>query len=179
MKALENKLDELLVKKAPFQLPDSGRKALASALPYLALIGGALSLLGAWGVYQLVSFTSTLAPYAYELNAAYGYNTGYTAVFGPMMWVSLLLLVVEAVLFFMAFAPLKARRKRGWDLVLWVSLLNVAYAVAYLVAMPNLFSFIFSLIGSLISLYLLFQLRALYTSETSASSSSTAPSDKR
>jgi len=165
MKAIENKLDELLVKKAPFQLPESGKKMLVNAFPWLALIGGVLSVLGAWGVYQLAMWANTWMSAANELNGLYGYSgySGYASGYGPMLWLSLILILAEGVLFFMAFSPLKMRRKRGWDLLFWVSLLNVVYAVVYMVATPNLFSLVFSLIGSLIGLYLLFQVRSQYT----------------
>ena len=164
MKAIENKLDDLLVKKAPYKLPDNFKKGLVTAMPWLALIGGVLSLLGAWGVYQLVSWVSNWMGVANDLGAAYGYYTGYSASFGPLLWLSLLLLVVEAVVSFMAFSPLKSHKKRGWDLMYWLSLLNVVYAVVYLIAAPNIMQFIFSLLGSAIGLYLLFQIRSYYMS---------------
>lgn len=164
MKAIENKLDDMLVKKAPYKLPDNFKKGLVTAMPWLALIGGVLSLLGAWGVYQLVSWVSNWMGVANDLGAAYGYYTGYSASFGPLLWLSLLLLVVEAVVSFTAFSPLKSHKKRGWDLMYWLSLLNVVYAVVYLIAAPNIMQFIFSLLGSAIGLYLLFQIRSYYMS---------------
>lgn len=173
MKAIENKLDELLVKNAPFQLPENGRKMLVSALPWLTLIGGVLSVLAVWGVYQLATWANTWMNAASELGTTYGY-AGYSgyASNGPLLLMSAILIAVEAILFFMAFSPLKERRKRGWDLLFWVSMLNVVYAVVYMVATPNLLSLIFSLLGSLVGLYLLFQVRSHYTSAASASSSS-------
>lgn len=155
MKVLETKLDEWLVKKAPYQLPENFKKGLVKAMPWLVLVGGVLTLLGALSLYQLMSMAN-------ELSLAYTYYTGVSYNYGPLMWVSLLLIVVEAVILFMAFAPLKAQKKRGWDLLFWLSLLNVVYAVIYLVAAPNLGQFLFSLLGTLIGLYLLFQIRSHY-----------------
>src|SRR5689334_2426277 len=97
MKVIENKLDDMLVKKAPYKLPENFKKGLVTAMPWLALLGGILSLLGAWSVYQIVSWASSWMGVANELSAAYGYYTGYSTAFGPLLWVSLLLLVVEAV----------------------------------------------------------------------------------
>lgn len=170
MKAIENKLDELLVKKAPFQLPENGRKMLVSALPWLALIGGVLSVLAAWGVYQLATWANTWMNAANELGGLYGYS-GYTTAYAtnaPLLWISLLIILVQGIMFFMAFSPLKAHKKKGWDMLFWVSLLNIVYAVVYVVAAPNVMSLIFSLIGSLIGLYLLFQVRSHYSASAAA-----------
>lgn len=174
MKVIEDKLNDLLVRKAPLQIPDNGRKALASAMPYLALIGGVLSVLGAFGLYQLLTWSN---PYATELgvnSAAAQYSTNY----GPLMWLSLGMIIVEAVLLFMAFAPLKARRKRGWDLLFWVALLNVVYSLVYYIAMPSsILSFIFSIIGTVIGFYLLFQVRSEFTGSTHPTSTPGSRSD--
>lgn len=168
MGPLENKLDELLVKKAPFQLPSNGKKTLINALPYLALVGGVLALLGAWGVYQIAMWANSWLSVANELSTTYGYATSYTQSYGPLLWVSLLLLLAEAVVMFMAFAPLQARKKRGWDLLFWASLLNVVYAVVYLVARPDVMQFVFFVLGSVVSLYVLFQVRSGYTDAATA-----------
>ena len=168
MKALENKLDEVLVKKAAYKLPENFKKGLVTALPWLALLGGILSLLGAWGVYQIVSWASSWMGVANELGSTYGYYTGYSASFGPLLWVSLVLLIVEAVISFMAFNPLKEKKKRGWDLMYWLALINVAYAVVYLIAAPNIMQFVFSLLCSAIGLYFLFQVRSHYLGTTTS-----------
>lgn len=168
MKVIENKLDDMLVKNAPYKLPENFKKGLVTAMPWLALLGGILSLLGAWSVYQIVSWASSWMGVANELGAAYGYYTGYSTAFGPLLWLSLLLLVVEAVVSFMAFGPLKEHKKRGWDLMFWLALLNVAYAVIYLIAAPNIMQFLFSLLGSVIGLYLLFQIRSYYSGAAAA-----------
>jgi hypothetical protein len=152
MKALESKLDELLVKKAPYHLPENFKKGLVSALPWVSVIVGALGLLGAYGVFQLIFWVDGIAIYA-----------GYAVNYSFMLWVSLALLVAESVVSFMAFNPLRAKQKRGWDLLFWLALLNVAYAVVYLIATPNIMQFLFSLIGSVLGLYLLFQVRSYYT----------------
>ncbi len=165
MKALESKLDDMLVKKAPYKLPENFKKNLVTAMPWLALIGGVLSLLGAWSVYQLVSWANSWMNVANELGNAYGYYTGYSTSFGPLLWVSLALLVVEAVVSFMAFNPLKMKQKRGWDLMFWLALLNAAYAVVYLVAAPNIMQFLLSLLGSVVGLYVLFQIRSAYAAK--------------
>src|SRR5688572_7015485 len=167
MKAIESKLDELLVKKAP-KLPDNLKKGIVTAMPWLTLIVGVLALFGAWGVYQLASWANSWMGVANELGATYGLYAGYSASFGPLLWVSLALLVAEAVMSFMAFSPLKAHQKRGWDLLYWLALLNVVYAVVSLISVPNLMQFLFSLVFSVLGLYVLFQIRSSYSGASAA-----------
>ncbi len=169
MKVIETKLDELLVKKAPYQLPENFKKSLAKVLPWLALLGGVLSLLSAWGVYEALSWAGSLMSMTNELGA-YGYYGGYSAAYGPMLWLSVALLVAEAVLFFMAFSPLKAYKKRGWDMLFWLSLINVVYTVFSLIVTPNVMQFLVSIIGSVIGLYLLFQVRSRFVSSATKKS---------
>lgn len=159
MQQIETKLDELLVKKAPFQLPESARLNLVKAMPWLTLIGGILAALGVWSLYRVVTVVDSLTTYYNSL----GYATPLqTQSVSPLLWVSLLMLAIEAIMFFVAFPALKQRSKKGWNILYWVSLLNVAYALIYLFAEMNLGSFIFSLIGSLVGLYVLFQIRSHY-----------------
>jgi len=176
MQQIETKLDELLVKKAPFQLPESARMNLVKAMPWLTLIGGVLAALGVWSLYRVVTVVDSLTTYYNSL----GYATPLqTQSVSPLLWVSLLMLAIEAIMFFVAFPALKQRAKKGWNILYWVSLLNVAYALVYLVADMNLGSFIFSLIGSLVGLYVLFQIRSHYmlASKASTTPRTTTPSD--
>ncbi len=163
MGQLEEKLDELLVKKAPFQLPANAREGLVKAMPWLTLLGGVVMLWGAWALWQLVGWANDVATVTNQFSQYYG--VGYVAPVGmaPLLWVSLAVLVVEAVLFFMAFPALQARKKSGWNLLFWVSLLNAAEAVVQAVGYTNFGSLIGALIGSVIGLYLLFQIRSYYT----------------
>jgi hypothetical protein len=163
MKPLEVKLDDWLVKKAPFQLPENARKGLVAALPWLTLVGGALMLWAAWGLYQLLTYVSPFVGLANEINAAYGIAYTPAVSFGPLVWLSLALLVVEAIMFFVAFPALQARKKSGWNLLFWVTLLNVAEVVLQMIGYVNFGSLLVSLLFSVVGLYLLFQVRSYYT----------------
>lgn len=178
MGQLETKLDELLVKKAPFQLPANGKEGLVKAMPWITLLGGLLMLWAAWTLWQLVGWANDVANFSNTFSQMYG--VGYVAPVGmaPLLWVSLAVLVVEAVMFFMAFPALQARKKSGWNLLFWVSLLNAAEAVVQAVGYSNMGSLIGSLIGSVIGLYLLFQIRSYYTGESKMSSTPTAQPPK-
>lgn len=155
MKDIESKLDELLVKKAPYQLPEGFKKGLVSALPWIAILGGVLTLLAFLGALQVIWAVSTLGTLA-------GLSGLVISNYGVLIWLSVLILVVECVLFFMAFGPLKARKKNGWNMLFWLSLITAGSAVVYLVFGLNIGQFLFSLVGALISLYLLFQVRSFY-----------------
>lgn len=156
MQALEKALDNVF--KAVPPLPEAGRKAIAQFAPWVALIVGVISLYLAWNAYQL----TTLISNTYSM---FGYSVAPTlGMYGPMLWASIALLVVQAVLMLAAFSPLRTFKKNGWNLLLWGALLSVVYDALF-----NLFSgyvnigqFVFSLIGSAIGLYLLFQIRGYY-----------------
>jgi len=153
MQGIEKALDDLF-KKLP-SMPESGRKMIAQASPWIALIVGVISLYLAWQVYQLTTlFNSAYSVFGYALTPALG-------MYGPVLWVSLIILVVQAVLLLVAFPSLRTGKKSGWNLLLWGALISLVYDVVY-----NLFSgyinigqFIFSLLGSAIGLYILFQIR--------------------
>lgn len=161
MNQIEEKLDELFTKTVTAKLPTSGKEILVKALPWLALIGGVLSLFGAWGLYQLATFANNWSNVANELSVAYGYSAP-TANVSGLIWVSLVVIVIEAVMLLAAFSPLKNHKKLGWNLVYWTSLINVAYAVLYIFVDFNFFSLLFSLLASAIGLYLLFQIRSYF-----------------
>lgn len=158
MHGIETSLDNLF-KKAP-QLPEGARKGLASALPWLTLIGGILSLIGAWGIFSLVNLANQIST-GYGL---YGYTAPVATFVGPLVWVGLALIVLQAILFLVAFPGLRAHKKSGWNILLWVSFVNIIYDIVYnIFAYMNIGQLIFSLIGAVIGLYLLFQVRSYFT----------------
>lgn len=162
MHQLEEKLNDLFVKSAPFQIPENGRKGIVSVMPWVALIGGVLMLLAAWGVYQAATAVSYWADWANTLGSAYGAPYTPSSV-SLVVWITLALLVVEAVMFFLAFPALKEHQKKGWNLLFWLTLLNIVQTVLQLFGYINLGSMIFALLGSAVGLYLLFQIRGYYT----------------
>ena len=93
------------------------------------------------------------------------------------IWLALAVLVVEAVLYLLAFPGLRDRKKFGWNYLYWGALVNVAYAVVSLFDGYNgVGNFVGALIGSAVGLWLLFQVRSSYlgSKSTSAASSSAA-----
>lgn len=162
MKQIETMLDEWLVKKAPFQLPENGRKGLVKAMPWIALVGGLLCLFGVFALWRLATFTDSIVSYANQVNSLYGAPVATVAGTNMLVWLSLIVLAVQGVMFVAAFAGLKTQKKSGWNLLFWVALLNVAYAVVYLFVNQSIVSLLFSLIETVVGLYLLFQIRSYY-----------------
>ncbi|HEY5806211.1 MAG TPA: hypothetical protein VIS56_02375 [Candidatus Saccharimonadales bacterium] len=72
LEKLESTLDDVFNKKVPFKIPENGRKALAGALWWLALIFGVLQLWGAWALWRVAHWADAWVDYANSLSAAYG-----------------------------------------------------------------------------------------------------------
>ena len=132
-------LDEYLVKRAPFQIPDAGKEFLVRFGPWIALILLILLLpllLVALGI-------GTLAiPFG---------GVGYAAGFG----LSAILAFVQVVMIAAAFPGLLARKMSGWMLLFYEQLLSI---VAGLLRG----SVVGTLVGGIIALYILFQVREKY-----------------
>lgn len=158
---LENKMDEMLVKKAPFQIPENGRKAIVEYAPILALIGGILSAIAAIGLWRAGHAVNELVDIANRYAEAYGVAT--VRDLDVFYYTGVVALAVQALLMFMAYGPLKDRVKRGWDLLLLSVVVNFIYGVVVSFSdygsMGNL---VMGIIGAVIGLYILAQIRGLY-----------------
>jgi len=158
---LEQWLDETVNKKQPLQLPIGVRKWLAENSWWLALIGGVLSLWGAWSFWQLGHYLSGFNQVANEVARLYG--TNYSTDLGVMWYVALAGMVIEGVLLLLAVSPLKNMRKSGWDLLFYVSLVSIIVGLVYvLVPGYGLGSLIGSALGAAISWFFLFQIRSRF-----------------
>jgi hypothetical protein len=159
---LEMTLDEALNKKAPFKMPASGRKSLAGAMWWLALIGGVLQLWLAWSFWHLGHYVDRLVDYANSLSSYYG--TGVvTNHLGLFYYITLVVVLISAVLLLLAAPSLKAMRKAGWDLLFYAALVNVVYGVVRMLTdYGGLGSLLGALIGSLVGAYFLFQVREYF-----------------
>lgn len=161
LEPLEKSLNDLFVKNAP-ELPKGGKDFLVQFLPWLGLIGAAVSAWAAWGIYEWTRAASVVS----EWSRAFGVEST-TTRWSVMLWISLIVILVTAVLYILAFAPLQAKKKAGWNLVFYALLLNVVYGV---VSIFSDYGGGGTLIGSLIMAalggWLLFQIRSRYTDES-------------
>ncbi len=158
---LENKLEEVFVKKAP-PLPPSGKKALVEYLPWINLVLGLLALLVVVGLWNWAHADNGLINYANNLSAAYGGPAvGGRLNFG--IWLGLIVLAFEALLYVAAFPATRDRKKSGWNLMFYALLTNIVYGVIIaFTSYGGIGGLIGTVIGSGVGLYLLFQIRSSY-----------------
>lgn len=157
---LETKLDTIFEKNAP-KLPSNARKTIADWAPWVALVVGVLSLLSAYWLWQAANAVNAYVNLANQISAAYG-GVATTNNMNLWVWLALLVLLAEGLLYLLAFPGLKARKKSGWNYLYWGALVNVAYAVVSLFTINGAGGFIGGLIGSAIGLWILFQIRREY-----------------
>lgn len=152
MEDLEKKLEVIFVKKAPYQIPEKGRKWIAEYAWVFALAGlifGGLAALSLLAVVGLVS----------AVGVAIGAG-GYVL----LSWLSLIALVAYLVVLAMALPKLKAKQRAGWQLIYYSTLFFLVYDVlnwlAYIRLTPSIFSLIWYVVSVGIALYVLFQVRS-------------------
>lgn len=141
LKKLEDLLSEYLVKKAP-ALPANIKEAIVKFAPWATLVILILTLPLVLAVFGLGAI---LAPLSFLGGVTAGTNYILTLVFSGIS------LVLEA----MAIPGLFKRAKSAWNLVFYAALLG---------GIQNIVSFNLGglLIGTLLSLYILFQVREYY-----------------
>ncbi|PJE63637.1 chromate transporter [Candidatus Roizmanbacteria bacterium CG10_big_fil_rev_8_21_14_0_10_45_7] len=141
MKKLDDTLQEYLVKKAP-ALPDSVKEVIVSIGPWVMLVLVVMSLPLLLFVFGL---GAVVAPFAFLGGITAGTS------FGVTMIVSLAALVLEII----ALPGLFKRSMGSWRLL---------YYSVLITAVGNLISFNLGglIIGTLLSLYILFQVKKLY-----------------
>jgi hypothetical protein len=133
-------LDYYLVQKAPFQIPGHGREIIVKYGPWIAVVLLVLSLpplLLALGLGALV------VPFG-----GVAYAAGFTYV--------TLLVLVNIALLVAALPGLFARKMSGWNLLFYAQI--VGFITSLLMG-----SVVSGLVMLVITLYILFQVRGLYT----------------
>jgi len=151
-----NKMETTLAtwfKKMP-HLPKKVNEWLARNLWWIILIFAVLLIVAvAFGVIATV-FSSIATSVQVGLFA--GINTGVVGT------VSVIFNAVIAIIYLAAIAPLNLRLKRGWDFLFFATILAFVFGIVLVLISQN--STLFGeLIGLLVSLYLLFEIRPLFT----------------
>jgi len=160
---IEAKLDEALVKKAPFQIPENAKKVIVEWIPWLNLVFGLFALWGAYSLWNWAHTVNQLANYVNSFAAYYGGSTVVKNHLTATVYVSLAVLAAEAVLYIAAFPGTRAKKKSGWNLMYYAVLLNAVYGLVLMFTdYGGVGNFIGYLIGTVIGLYILFQLRSHY-----------------
>jgi hypothetical protein len=132
-------LNYYLVTKAPFQIPEGGKEFIVKFGPWITLV---LMILVLPFLLLLLGVGTFLSPFA---------GVGYAAGFG----LTAILIIVQFGLRAMALPGLFARKMSGWNLLFYSMLVGfVASLLSY--------NIIGGLLGLLIGLYILFQVRSKY-----------------
>ena len=142
---LETLLEDYLGKKAP-AMPDNIKETLVSFAPYLAIIGVVLAVPG---ILALLGAGAMVGPFSAFLGA------GYMIHYGASYFIGMAGLVVTAVLEALAISGLFKRSMGAWRLMYYSVLVSLVTSVFQ----GSLFG---GLIGTLIGLYILFQVKAKY-----------------
>lgn len=139
---LEDTLEVYLVDKAPFQLPENIKELIVKFAPWISLIVLVVTLPAI-----LLSFGlgTVFAPFAFLGGIQAGVSFGFGMIFGAVI------LVIQAL----AIPGLFKRLRSAWNLLFYASLLG---------AVQNVLSFNLGglVIGTLLSLYFLFQVKSYY-----------------
>jgi len=182
MQKLESWLNDIFVTKAPFTISQNARQSLVSAMPWITLIAGAVMLWITYLAWQALAFVGHFSAVANDLaQSLYGRPYAQYHDLSFLLWVSLVVMIVEAILFFSAYPKLRDRKKSGWNIIFWVSLINVAEAILQVIATGDIFGLIGQLLGTAVGLYLLFQMRSMYLPSTpppAAAAKTQAPKTK-
>jgi hypothetical protein len=75
-----------------------------------------------------------------------------------LLLVSAVVAIVEGGVMVLAFAPLRKKRVRGWNLLVWSEVLAVLSSVVSL----RVGDVVWALVGAAIALYILFQIESYY-----------------
>ncbi len=163
-KGTEDKLNDVFVKNAPFQIPENGRKAIVQYLPWISLVLSALVFLSVYWLWTWAHEASKIIDWANEISRAYGGTAAVpTSRLTAGIWIGIAVLAVEGVLYLASFPGLKARKKQGWNLLFYLAILNIVYGVVITFTDYGGFgNLVGTLVGSLIGLYVLFQIRSHY-----------------
>ena len=140
---LESVLDEYLVKKAP-ALPANIKELLVKFAPYLTIIGVVLVVPALLAAFSAGAW----------LSSNYYWAVGGVTL-GWQYYLALGLSAVTVVLEALAIPGLFSRKMSGWKLLFYGILVNTVYSLVY-------FNLMGLLLGTLISLYFLFQVRSYY-----------------
>ncbi|HVB32733.1 MAG TPA: hypothetical protein VNE60_14505 [Gemmatimonadaceae bacterium] len=131
-------LDYYLVQKAPFQIPPGWRELIVRFAPWIAVV---LLVLSLPVVLVALGLSAAALPFA--------------ATGAPGLGFTMIVIIVTLVLDVMALPGLFARRMGGWRLIFCARLVTIVSSLLR-------GAIVGALLGGLISLYILFQIRPLY-----------------
>lgn len=127
-------------------IPEGGRKTISDIVPWLAIIFGVLSLIGLLGSGLFGIILSPLLALGGGLRSI-------------ILLLTVILGIASAVLSILAFRPMRAMKKTGWDYLFYSLILS---AVSFVISLVGMMSSVGSVVGILLGAYILFEIRSRY-----------------
>lgn len=145
---LEEALEGFFLKSLP-SFPPNAKDVIVQILPWLALIGGIFGLIGILAALGITAATSIFV------------------ATGTYMVAGLLTLganAISSILDLMAFSPLRAMQRKGWNFLYYSVLINAALnVVSSILNFPaGIFGLVFTVIFAGVEFWILFQVRERY-----------------
>ncbi|GLU51866.1 hypothetical protein [Dyadobacter frigoris] len=137
---LENELEPIFLGKFP-PFPENVKEFLVKYGPYFLLVGAILTLFGLLAAFGIGTAALGIG--------AVAYGSGF------YMYVSLIIATIIMVMYLMAFSPLRARKRAGWNLLYYALILSLISNLLQLA----IFAFI---VGGVLGFWVLFQIREKY-----------------
>ncbi len=141
MDQLEKFLEDLFTKKITFALPIKAKELIVKIAPWVTLIVIVLSLPAIFTLFGLGSFVVGMG----AISSRY--------------YIGLIVLVIQVIFMIMAFPGLQKRLIKGWKMMYYSNLISVVYALFSSYSFGDL---VWTLLGSCIGFYLLFQIKSYY-----------------
>lgn len=153
-------LYDVLVVKAPFQIPMAAKDWIVRYGPWITLVAGILLV-----VMVLPGLMVALAVAGYVAANAGLYGTVFAGgVVGPMYFLAIAILVLQLIVMFISVPMLMKRQRRGWLLLFYSAVVSLVYTVfnAFSYGFFDLGGLLLGLIGATIGMYVIFQIRSYY-----------------
>lgn len=160
VRKLERTLADFHKKQLP-HLPVNGRTWLSKNIWWITLILVVIAAVGVFTILGAAFFTASLL-------GAYGGVFGLTL--GGIAFIAVLIglafSIAQVVLLGMAVGPLKAMRKKGWDLVFLTIVLSVVAAIVSLLLQFNILGLFLTVVWAAAEAYFLFEIRSHFVGAT-------------
>ena len=144
---IEALCDEYLVKKAPFTLPANVKEIIVKLSPYFAIVAVVLGIPAVLALFGLGAFIVPMGTIGGLISGRPFLGFGYI--------LATVILAINIIIEAIAVPGLFSRSKKAWRLIYYASLINIVHELITL----NLGGMI---VGGLISLYFIFQVKEYY-----------------
>jgi hypothetical protein len=141
------------------------KEGFAKAAPWIAVVIGVFQILAAWDLWSIMRVSDRLRHNTEVLNQYYTKETVHSYGLGSsdrlLIYASIVLLVISAVLLLTAYTELSKRTRRGWELLFKAGAVYIIYMILslFINGSYHLDAFVISVILAAVGFYLLFQVQ--------------------